>query len=74
MRRSSTPPDPPLTYTVAQLAERLQISPRQIRRLREAGTFPFDPIPDLGALRFSRLEVERRLTDVASLRVRARRR
>ena len=51
MRRPADPPDAPLTYTVEQLAARLQISPRQIRRLREAGTFPFEPIPDLGALR-----------------------
>lgn len=64
----------PLTYTVEQLATRLQISPRQLRRLREAGAFPFTPLPGIGAVRFSRLEVERRLTDVASLRIRQRRR
>jgi len=63
----------PLTYTVEQLAARLQISPRQIRRLRETGDFPFAPLPGIGAVRFSRLEVERRLTDVASLRIRAKR-
>jgi len=58
----------PLTYTVAQLAQRLQISPGQIRRLREAGEFPFDPLPGIGAVRFSRLEVERRLTGACQVR------
>lgn len=67
-------PAEPLTYTVEQLAARLQISPRQVRRLREAGEFPFTPLPGIGAVRFSRLEVERRLTDVASLRIRTKRR
>lgn len=51
--------DTPLTYTLPQLAARLQVSVRVIHEQRARGMFPFAPLPGLGRrLLFSRAEVE----------------
>jgi predicted DNA-binding transcriptional regulator AlpA len=54
----TTPPAESRTWTIAQIAALLQVTPRHVHRLRRRPDFPA-PIPSLGrALRFRDADVQ----------------
>lgn len=61
----------PLTYTLDQLAARLQTSIRTVQAERRAGRFPWRALPGMGRrVLFSREQVERDLAHPERLRAR----